>query len=306
MNIASGIHELIGNTPMVRLGGLEEKLGLNACILAKLEMNNPAGSAKDRIALEMIESARAEGRLSPGGTVIEPTSGNTGIGIAAICARMGYRAVIIMPDNMSAERCRLVRAYGAELILTPAAEGMQGAVKAAEAMHARLPGSIIAGQFYNPANPQAHFKTTGPEIWRDTDGNIAALVAGIGSGGTISGTGKYLKQQDANIRIVGVEPAESPLISAGHAGSHGIQGIGANFVPQVLDPTLLDGIVTVSQRDACGAARELARKFGILAGISAGANYHAAAILAAENPGKTVVTLLPDAGSRYLSTGIFD
>jgi len=308
MNIAAGIHELIGNTPMVRLGGLEEKLGLNACILAKLEMNNPAGSAKDRIALEMIEAARAEGRLIPGGTVIEPTSGNTGIGIAAICARMGYRAVIIMPDNMSAERCRLVRAYGAELVLTPAAEGMQGAVKAAEEMQAKLPGSIIAGQFYNPANPMAHYKTTGPEIWRDTGGNIAALVAGIGSGGTISGTGRYLKQQDAAIRIVGVEPAESPLISKGTAGGHGIQGIGANFIPENLDRNVLDEVICVETESAMEYGRLLAKCEGLLCGISSGAAVCAAVELAKrpEYRGKNIAVILPDTGERYLSSPMFE
>lgn len=308
MNIAAGIHELIGNTPMVRLHRIEEIMGLQSCILAKLERNNPAGSAKDRIALEMILSARREGRLAAGGTVIEPTSGNTGIGVAALCARMGYHAVIIMPDNMSQERCRLVRAYGAELVLTPAAEGMQGAVNAAEEMHARLPGSIIAGQFDNPANPRAHFKTTGPEIWRDTDGRINALVAGIGTGGTISGTARFLKQQNRNIRIVGVEPAESPILNGGKAGGHGIQGIGANFIPDNLDRGIVDEIVDVKTAAAMEAGRMLAQREGLLCGISSGAALAAAIQLAqrAEFINKNIVVILPDTGERYLSTAMFE
>lgn len=308
MNIAAGIHELIGNTPMVRLHRIEEIMGLQSCILAKLERNNPAGSAKDRIALEMILSARREGRLAAGGTVIEPTSGNTGIGVAALCARMGYHAVIIMPDNMSQERCRLVRAYGAELVLTPAAQGMQGAVNAAEEMHARLPGSIIAGQFDNPANPRAHFKTTGPEIWRDTDGRINALVAGIGTGGTISGTARFLKQQNRNIRIVGVEPAESPILNGGKAGGHGIQGIGANFIPDNLDRGIVDEIVDVKTAAAMEAGRMLAQREGLLCGISSGAALAAAIQLAqrAEFINKNIVVILPDTGERYLSTAMFE
>lgn len=308
MNIAAGIHELIGNTPMVRLHRIEEIMGLQSCILAKLERNNPAGSAKDRIALEMILSARREGRLAAGGTVIEPTSGNTGIGVAALCARMGYHAVIIMPDNMSQERCRLVRAYGAELVLTPAAQGMQGAVNAAEEMHARLPGSIIAGQFDNPANPRAHFKTTGPEIWRDTDGRINALVAGIGTGGTISGTARFLKQQNRNIRIVGVEPAESPILNGGKAGGHGIQGIGANFIPDNLDRGIVDEIVDVKTAAAMEAGRMLAQREGLLCGISSGAALAAAIQLAqrAEFINKNIVVVLPDTGERYLSTAMFE
>lgn len=308
MNIAAGIHELIGNTPMVRLHRIEEIMGLQSCILAKLERNNPAGSAKDRIALEMILSARREGRLAAGGTVIEPTSGNTGIGVAALCARMGYHAVIIMPDNMSQERCRLVRAYGAELVLTPAAQGMQGAVNAAEEMHARLPGSIIAGQFDNPANPRAHFKTTGPEIWRDTDGRINALVAGIGTGGTISGTARFLKQQNRNIRIVGVEPAESPILNGGELGSHGIQGIGANFIPENLDRGIVDEIMDVKTDAAMEAGRMLAKWEGLLCGISSGAALAAAIQLAqrAEFINKNIVVILPDTGERYLSTAMFE
>lgn len=308
MNIAAGIHELIGNTPMVRLHRIEEIMGLQSCILAKLERNNPAGSAKDRIALEMILSARREGRLAAGGTVIEPTSGNTGIGVAALCARMGYHAVIIMPDNMSQERCRLVRAYGAELVLTPAAQGMQGAVNAAEEMHARLPGSIIAGQFDNPANPRAHFKTTGPEIWRDTDGRINALVAGIGTGGTISGTARFLKQQNRNIRIVGVEPAESPILNGGELGSHGIQGIGANFIPENLDRGIVDEIMDVKTAAAMEAGRMLAKWEGLLCGISSGAALAAAIQLAqrAEFINKNIVVILPDTGERYLSTAMFE
>lgn len=308
MNIAAGIYELIGNTPMVRLHRIEEKMGLQSCILAKLEKNNPAGSAKDRIALEMILSARREGRLVSGGTVIEPTSGNTGIGVAALCASMGYHAVIIMPDNMSQERRRLVRAYGAELVLTPAAQGMQGAVNAAEEMHARLPGSIIAGQFDNPANPRAHFKTTGPEIWRDTDGRIGALVAGIGTGGTLSGAGRFLKQQNINIRIVGVEPAESPILNGGEPSSHGIQGIGANFIPENLDRSIVDEVLDVKTAAAMETGRMLAQCEGLLCGISSGAALAAAIQLAqrAEFINKNIVVILPDTGERYLSTAMFE
>ena len=240
------------------------------------------------------------------GHVIEPTSGNMGIALAALAVPRGYRCIIVMPDSMSAERIALMTAYGAEVVLTPGCDGMVGSIAKARELAAAIPGSYIPGQFENPANALAHYHTTGPEIWTQTEGKVDIFLTGVGTGGSITGTGRYLKEQNPVVKVLALEPAESPLLSQGWAGSHGIQGIGANFVPQVLDPTLLDGIVTVSQRDACGAARELARKFGILAGISAGANYHAAAILAAENPGKTVVTLLPDAGSRYLSTGIFD
>ena len=288
---------LIGRTPLLRLGDN---------LFAKAEFVNLTGSVKDRAAKYILDDAENRGLLTPGGTVIEPTSGNMGIALAALAVPRGYRCIIVMPDSMSAERIALMTAYGAEVVLTPGCDGMVGSIAKARELAAAIPGSYIPGQFENPANALAHYHTTGPEIWTQTEGKVDIFLTGVGTGGSITGTGRYLKEQNPVVKVLALEPAESPLLSQGWAGSHGIQGIGANFVPQVLDPTLLDGIVTVSQRDACGAARELARKFGILAGISAGANYHAAAILAAENPGKTVVTLLPDAGSRYLSTGIFD
>ncbi len=308
MNYVSNMTQLIGNTPLLALENLAVKHGLKAKLMAKLEQFNPAGSAKDRVALEMINRAEREGRLKPGGTVIEPTSGNTGIALAAICAARGYKAIIIMPSNMSVERFRLVRAYGAQLMLSPAVDGMQGAVILAEEMQSVVPDSILAGQFVNPANPAAHSATTGPEIWRDTDGKVDMLVAGIGTGGTISGTGEYLKQQNAHVRLVGVEPAESPLLTQGHAGPHGIQGIGANFVPEVLRRDLLDEVMDVKTEDAKNAARELAAVEGILCGISSGASLWAAMQLAArdENAGKLIVCMLPDTGERYLSTGMFD
>ena len=308
MNYVSNMTQLIGNTPLLALENLAVKHGLKAKLMAKLEQFNPAGSAKDRVALEMINRAEREGRLKPGGTVIEPTSGNTGIALAAICAARGYKAIIIMPSNMSVERFRLVRVYGAQLMLSPAVDGMQGAVILAEEMQSVVPDSILAGQFVNPANPAAHSATTGPEIWRDTDGKVDMLVAGIGTGGTISGTGEYLKQQNAHVRLVGVEPAESPLLTQGHAGPHGIQGIGANFVPEVLRRDLLDEVMDVKTEDAKNAARELAAVEGILCGISSGASLWAAMQLAArdENAGKLIVCMLPDTGERYLSTGMFD
>lgn len=308
MNYVSNMTQLIGNTPLLALENLAVKHGLKAKLMAKLEQFNPAGSAKDRVALEMINRAEREGRLKPGGTVIEPTSGNTGIALAAICAARGYKAIIIMPSNMSVERFRLVRAYGAQLMLSPAVDGMQGAVILAEEMQSVVPDSILAGQFVNPANPAAHSATTGPEIWRDTDGKVDMLVAGIGTGGTISGSGEYLKQQNAHVRLVGVEPAESPLLTQGHAGPHGIQGIGANFVPEVLRRDLLDEVMDVKTEDAKNAARELAAVEGILCGISSGASLWAAMQLAArdENAGKLIVCMLPDTGERYLSTGMFD
>ena len=308
MNYVSNMTQLIGNTPLLALENLAVKHGLKAKLMAKLEQFNPAGSAKDRVALEMINRAEREGRLKPGGTVIEPTSGNTGIALAAICAARGYKAIIIMPSNMSVERFRLVRAYGAQLMLSPAVDGMQGAVILAEEMQSVVPDSILAGQFVNPANPAAHSATTGPEIWRDTDGKVDMLVAGIGTGGTISGAGEYLKQQNAHVRLVGVEPAESPLLTQGHAGPHGIQGIGANFVPEVLQRDLLDEVMDVKTEDAKNAARELAAVEGILCGISSGASLWAAMQLAArdENAGKLIVCMLPDTGERYLSTGMFD
>ena len=297
--IYSDITELIGGTPLVRLSRFAPGLG----VLAKLERQNPAGSAKDRVALSMLRAAEAEGRLAPGGLVIEPTSGNTGIGLAALAAAQGYRAVIVMPDSMSPERVKLIAAYGAEVVLTPGAEGMSGAVAKAEEISARSPGSIVAGQFSNPANPRAHYETTGPEIWRDTDGRVAAFVCGVGTGGTITGVGRYLKEQDPDVRVIAMEPASSPLLSEGRAGAHAIQGIGANFVPEALDTSVYDEVVTVTDEDALAAMRELARTEGLLCGVSSGAAAFAARELAKrpEFAGKSVVCLLPDTGERYLS-----
>ena len=297
--IYSDITELIGGTPLVRLSRFAPGLG----VLAKLERQNPAGSAKDRVALSMLRAAEAEGRLAPGGLVIEPTSGNTGIGLAALAAAQGYRAVIVMPDSMSPERVKLIAAYGAEVVLTPGAEGMSGAVAKAEEISARSPGSIVAGQFSNPANPRAHYETTGPEIWRDTDGRVAAFVCGVGTGGTITGVGRYLKEQDPAVRVIAMEPASSPLLSEGRAGAHAIQGIGANFVPEALDTSVYDEVVTVTDEAALAAMRELARTEGLLCGVSSGAAAFAARELAKrpEFAGKSVVCLLPDTGERYLS-----
>ncbi len=308
MKYASNVTELIGNTPLLALDALAARHALKARVMAKLEYFNPAGSAKDRVALEMLDSAEREGRLKSGSTVIEPTSGNTGIALAAICAARGYKAIIIMPANMSAERFQLVRAYGAQLILSPAEQGMKGAVTLAEELQKQIPDSIIAGQFVNPANPAAHRRSTGPEIWRDTDGRVDMLVAGIGTGGTITGTGAYLKSQNKNVRLVGVEPAESPLLTQGHAGKHGIQGIGANFVPDILDRGLLDEVMDVKTQDAIAAMRELAAVEGVLCGISSGAALWAAMQQAArdENAGKLIVCVLPDTGERYLSAKVFD
>lgn len=308
MKYASNVTELIGNTPLLALDALAARHALKARVMAKLEYFNPAGSAKDRVALEMLDSAEREGRLKSGSTVIEPTSGNTGIALAAICAARGYKAIIIMPANMSAERFQLVRAYGAQLILSPAEQGMKGAVALAEELQKQIPDSIVAGQFVNPANPAAHRKGTGPEIWRDTDGRVDMLVAGIGTGGTITGTGAYLKSQNKNVRLVGVEPAESPLLTQGHAGKHGIQGIGANFVPDILDRGLLDEVMDVKTQDAIAAMRELAAVEGVLCGISSGAALWAAMQQAArdENAGKLIVCVLPDTGERYLSAKVFD
>ncbi|WP_295580819.1 cysteine synthase A [uncultured Oscillibacter sp.] len=307
MNIARSMQELIGRTPLLELTRYEAAHGLEAVVLAKLECRNPAGSAKDRVAAHMIARAEAEGRLAPGGTIIEPTSGNTGIGLAAVGASRGYRVILTMPDTMSVERRRLIAAYGAEIVLTPGAQGMAGAVEKAEALHRSIPGSIVAGQFDNPANPEAHALTTGPEIWADTAGRVDLFVAGIGTGGTISGTGRYLKGQNPAVKVVGVEPAASPLLTAGRAGPHGLQGIGANFVPGNLDRSVVDEIMTVADGDAYAVGRELARREGILVGITSGAAVWAAAELARrpENRGKVIVALLPDSGERYLSTPMF-
>lgn len=307
MKIYDSVEQLIGRTPMVRLRHLETEYGLKAILLAKLECMNPAGSAKDRVASNMIANAEAAGRLSPGGTIIEPTSGNTGIGLAAVGAAKGYHVILTMPETMSVERRNLIAAYGAEIVLTPGGEGMDGAVKKAEELQKAISGSILAGQFDNPANPEAHYRTTGPEIWADTDGQVGVFVAGVGTGGTVSGTGRYLKEKNPAVRIVSVEPSRSPLLTEGHAGPHGLQGIGANFVPENLDRALLDEILTVTDEDAYALGRALARKEGLLVGITSGAAAWAAIQLAKrpENQGKTIVALLPDSGERYLSTPMF-
>lgn len=307
MPIYRSVTELIGRTPLLELCNYERNHGLHATLLAKLECMNPAGSAKDRVAANMIARAEESGQLAPGGTIIEPTSGNTGIGLAAAAAAKGYHVILTMPDTMSVERRALIAAYGAEIVLTPGADGMSGAVARAEELHRSIPGSIIAGQFENPANPEGHEKTTGPEIWADTAGTVDIFVAGAGTGGTVSGVGRYLKAQDPNIKVVAFEPASSPLLTEGRAGPHGLQGIGANFVPENLDRTVLDEILTVTDADAYAAGRELARTEGILVGITSGAAVWAAAQLAMrpENAGKTIVALLPDSGERYLSTPMF-
>jgi len=308
MKIYNSIGETVGRTPLLRLNNIEKKCDLGGILLAKLENFNPTGSVKDRAALEMINDAERSGRLSEGGTIIEPTSGNTGIGLAAIGASRGYKVVIVMPDNMSKERQTLMKAYGAELVLTDGSLGMNGAIAKAEELAKTIDGAIVAGQFSNPANPEAHRKTTGPEIWDDTDGSVDIFVAGAGTGGTITGTGEYLKSKAPNIKIIAVEPTDSPVLSGGKAGAHGLQGIGAGFVPEVLNTSVYDEIVTITTEEAFAAARELARLEGILVGISSGAALCAAEKIAArpENEGKTVVVLLPDTGDRYLSTGMFE
>ena len=305
--IYTSLAELVGNTPLMQLNHIQNHLTLNANILAKLESFNPAGSVKDRVALNMIRTAEQDGTLTKGGTIIEPTSGNTGIGLAAIAAAEGYEMIVVMPDTMSIERRQLIAAYGAKVVLSDGKLGMSGAIAKAEEIQRETPGSIIAGQFENPANPLAHIATTGPEIWKDTEGHVDIFVAGAGTGGTITGVGKYLKEQNPDICIVAVEPSGSPVLSGGTAGAHGLQGIGAGFVPKVLDTEVYDQIITVNEQDAYTAARLLARKEGILAGISSGAALHAAITLAekAENKGKNIVVLLPDTGDRYLSTDLF-
>ncbi|MBQ4495920.1 MAG: cysteine synthase A [Spirochaetaceae bacterium] len=300
--------ELIGNTPLLQLNGYSNKAGIkNAKILAKLEYLNPAGSVKDRIALAMIEDAEQKGLLKPGATIIEPTSGNTGIGLASVAAAKGYKAVLTLPETMSVERRNLLKAYGAELVLTEGAKGMKGAIAKAEELQKSTPGSIILGQFVNPANPAIHKKTTGPEIWKQTDGKVDIFVAGVGTGGTLTGVGEYLKSQNPNVKIVAVEPATSPVLSKGEAGPHKIQGIGAGFIPDVLNTKIYDEIITVENDDAFTEGRAFARSEGILVGISSGAALKAARVLAErpENKGKTIVVLLPDSGDRYLSTPLF-
>ena len=299
--------ELIGNTPLVEFNHIEKKEGLNAKILAKLEYFNPAGSVKDRIAKEMIEDAERKGTLKPGATIIEPTSGNTGIGLASIATAKGYKAIIVMPETMSVERRNIIKAYGAEIVLTEGAKGMKGAIAKAEELSKKIPDSFVAGQFVNPANPEAHRKTTGPEIWNDTDGKVDIFVAGVGTGGTVTGVGEYLKQQNPDVKVVAVEPATSPVLSKGTAGAHKIQGIGAGFVPDTLNTKIYDEIITIDNDAAFEGGKEIASIEGILVGISSGAAFVAAKELAKrpENAGKTIVVLLPDSGDRYYSTPLF-
>lgn len=305
--IYKNIEELIGKTPLLELTHLEEIHNLDAKVLAKVEFLNPGGSAKDRVAKKMVEDAEAKGLLKAGATIIEPTSGNTGIGLAVMAAARGYRAIIVMPDSMSMERRLLMSAFGAELVLTEGAKGMAGAIAKAEELAKEIPGAFIPGQFDNPANPQAHYETTGPEIYEDTDGKVDIFVAGIGTGGTITGVGRYLREKNPHVQIIGVEPASSPLLTEGRSGSHGLQGIGANFVPSILDTKLYNEIITVTEEAAYAAGREVAQKEGLLVGISAGAAIHAALEVAKrpENKGKNIVVLLPDTGDRYLSTPMF-
>lgn len=306
--IYTSVDQLIGGTPLLELCNLEKRLGLKAKVLAKLEYLNPAGSAKDRIGLAMINAAEREGKLRPGSVIIEPTSGNTGIGLASVAAARGYRVIIVMPETMSVERRILMKAYGAELVLTEGAKGMTGAIEKAEELAASIPGSFIPGQFVNPVNAEAHYQTTGPEIWRDTDGAVDVFVAGVGTGGTITGTGRYLKEQNPAVKVVAVEPKTSAVLSGGKAGPHGLQGIGAGFVPAVLDTGVYDEIIPVENEEAYAAGRLLGKCEGVVVGISSGAALHAAIELAKreENAGKTIVVLLPDTGDRYLSTPLFE
>ena len=305
--IYTSADQLIGKTPLLELTHIEKEEGLEAKILVKLEYVNRAGSVKDRIAKAMIDDAEASGKLKPGSVIIEPTSGNTGIGLASVAAARGYRIIIVMPETMSVERRQLMKAYGAELVLTEGAKGMKGAIAKAEELAKETPNSFIPGQFVNPANPAAHKATTGPEIWEDTDGKVDIFVAGVGTGGTITGTGEYLKSQNPNVKVVAVEPASSPVLSKGTAGSHKIQGIGAGFVPDVLDTKVYDEIITVENDDAFATGKKIGKKAGVLVGISSGAAVWAAIELAKrpENKGKTIVALLPDTGDRYLSTPLF-
>ena len=306
-NIRTAADQLIGKTPLLELTHIEKNDALEARVLAKLEYFNPAGSVKDRIAKAMIDDAEASGLLKPGSVIIEPTSGNTGIGLASVAAARGYRIIIVMPETMSVERRQLMKAYGAELVLTEGAKGMKGAIAKADELAAQIPGGFIPGQFVNPANPAAHKATTGPEIWEDTDGAVDIFVAGVGTGGTVTGVGEYLKERKPSVKVVAVEPAGSPVLSKGTAGSHKIQGIGAGFVPDVLNTGVYDEIIAVENEDAFAAGRRIGREEGVLVGISSGASLHAAIELAKrpENKGKTIVALLPDTGDRYLSTPLF-
>lgn len=306
--IYNDLTELIGNTPMMRLDALAKSEGAKANIIAKLEYFNPAGSVKDRVAFNMITEAEKSGKLKPGATIIEPTSGNTGIGLAAVGAARGYKVILTMPETMSVERRNLVKAFGAEVVLTDGSKGMSGAIEKANELKKRIYGAIIAGQFENPANPQAHYETTGPEIWRDTEGKIDVFVAGIGTGGTVSGVGKYLKEQSPDIKIIGVEPASSPVLTQGHGGAHKIQGIGAGFVPETLNRDVIDDVITCTDKAAYETGNKIAKAHGILVGISSGAAVWAAIEISKrpEFSGKNIVALLPDTGDRYLSTGMFD
>ena len=306
-HIYTSAPQLIGRTPLLELTNIEKADGLEARVLVKLEGWNPAGSVKDRVALSMILDAEDRGLLRPGSVLIEPTSGNTGIGLCSVAAARGYRCIIVMPDSMSVERRRLMAAYGAELVLTPGALGMQGALDKADELSREIPDSFLPGQFVNPANPDAHYRTTGPEIWEDTDGKVDIFLAGIGTGGTVSGIGRYLKERNPDVKVIGLEPKDSPVLTQGRSGPHGIQGIGANFVPKILDRELLDAIIPVDTRDAYAAGRRLGREEGILCGISSGAALWAALELARkpENAGKTIVTVLPDGGDRYLTTPMY-
>ncbi len=305
--IFSSMENLIGNTPLLELSNIERKLDLSVRLIAKLEFFNPAGSVKDRVAKAMIEDAEKQGRLKSGGTVIEPTSGNTGIGLAAVAAVRGYRMIVVMPDSMSEERRKLIQAYGAEIVLTPGADGMKGAIERAESLQKEIPGSIVAGQFENPANPAVHYETTGPEIFEATDGAVDMFVAGVGTGGTITGAGRFLKEKKPGVQLIAVEPSASAVLSGGDPGGHGIQGIGAGFVPKVLDTEIYDEIITVSDKEAYDSARLLAKEEGILAGISSGAALNAAIKISerSENINKMIVVLFPDTGERYLSTSLF-
>ena len=307
-NIYTSAEQLVGRTPLLELTHIEKEFGLSARILAKLEYLNPAGSIKDRVAKAMIEAAEKEGTLKEGSVIIEPTSGNTGIGLASVATAKGYRMIVVMPETMSVERRKLIAAYGAELVLTDGAQGMAGAIAKAEELQKEIPNSIVAGQFVNPENPKVHFETTGPEIYEDTDGNVDIFVAGVGTGGTITGTGRYLKSKKQNIKVVAVEPKDSPVLSGGLAGGHKIQGIGAGFVPEILDTTVYDKIITVDSEDAFEMGRLIGKKEGVLVGISAGAALYGAIKEAqkTENAGKTIVVILPDSGDRYLSTPLFE
>lgn len=307
MTVYKAISDLIGNTPLVELTHIEEKEGLDSRVVAKVEFFNPAGSVKDRIAKKMIEDAEKAGKIKPGATLIEPTSGNTGIGIASVAAAKGYKAIMTMPETMSVERRNLLKAYGAKVVLTDGKTGMKGAIAKAKELAATIPNSFIPSQFENPSNPQAHYESTGPEIWKDTEGKVDIFVAGVGTGGTVSGTGKYLKDQNPNVKVIAVEPATSPVLSQGYAGPHGIQGIGAGFVPNTLDTSVYDEVLTVTNEQAYETGRLIAHNEGMLVGISSGAATYAAIQIAKrpENKGKTIVVLLPDTGERYLSTPMF-